>query len=114
MSRKQKKYVNPFSSVVSGFAKNFDLAIDEKDSQRIRDLILLAESELPNLDASSQAPLHYSLGTAYRDILDIDSHGDKVFCIEKQLYHFRRSIALIEDSKLKTECYKPYVDGLKL
>jgi len=108
------QYDDPFSSEVKAFALDFDAAYEKNDKKRLIDLMEKAKSCLSYLDVASQAQLHYSLGTVYGDLSTLDSNLDCIDNVEKQIYHFRKSIELIESKELDEERFSPYIKGLKL
>lgn len=106
-------YTNPFSEMSLNASKQFDDATLDNDIFELQRLIEEIEPMIPNEDIASQAQLYYSIGTVYGDIARINSDSDEKL-IKKQLYYFRKSIALIEHEELANPKYTPYVNALKM
>ncbi|MDD3334835.1 MAG: LA2681 family HEPN domain-containing protein [Eubacteriales bacterium] len=108
-----EKYINPFSEMVLKVSMQFDDAILKNDTVELRRIIEEVEPIIPHENIASQAQLYYSIGTAYGDIANITSVSDEEL-IKKQLYYFRKSIALMKHEELSNPKYAPYVNALKM
>lgn len=105
------QYTDPFSKHVRELSAKFDLATTNKDTQKIKELFIVAENSLDGENSSSQAMLYYSLGTAYDNYAKITGNRNEA-ALKKILYYFRKSIKLIELYEYDDKC-APYLLGLK-
>lgn len=108
----KKEYINPFSQVSETYAKKLDEASMSGDVVLLEQLISEIEKILPDIDATSQAWLYYSIGTAYSNFAQAKSLSCEK-SIKKQLYVFRKSIDIIENEEYSKEEYGPYVNSFK-
>lgn len=106
------KYINPFSKRVQELSQKLDEATINKDVAKLGKLLEEARDMLDSEDFASQASIYYSMGTACGDYADLSGDSGEE-PIKRQLYYFRKSIALIEMDKYADEKYRPYVLGLK-
>ena len=104
---------DPFSSCVNILAQKFDAAYETHDKEQILGIIEEAKLSMPGLDYVSQANLHYSLGTAYGDLETLDQSFHNEGNLEKQIYHLRKSVELIEKDSEVEKKYLPHINGLK-
>ncbi|QOX65667.1 hypothetical protein FRZ06_21100 [Anoxybacterium hadale] len=95
-----KKYIDPFSEKSKNISKQFDDATVNKNVEKLYSLIDQAKELAQTEDIASQAQIYYSIGTVYGDIASINQTSDEEL-IKKQLYYFRKSISLIQLSKLR-------------
>lgn len=107
-------FENPFDSQCEVFSKCFDDAMNNKCWNRVLELISAAEKYVENSGNVFQAPIFYSLGTAYADLSMTCESFKNDTTIEKALFNYRKCLDLLTYSELNKEKYVPYVLGLKL
>lgn len=112
MQMSQKEYINPFSQVSEIYAQKLDDASMSGDIVLLEQLVCEIEKTLPDVDATSQARLYYSIGTVYSDVAQAKSLSHEK-SRKKQLYAFRKSVDIIEDEEYSKEEYGPYVNPFK-
>lgn len=111
---KAKKYIDPFAKECNQYALKFDKAFDSEDWESTKSLILECENLLESHSDYSYAPVHYSLGTAYGDLIMHGNQSTDDDTKEKILYHYREALSLLSADELNKEIYRPYINGLKL
>ena len=107
-----KKYTDPFSKATTDLTLRFDAATISKDYETLSALIDEAIELIKTETSASQARLYYSLATTYSDFAKFKGLSkDESF--KKQLYYFRKSIALINAKDNDKDEYKPFIRGFK-
>ena len=89
-----KQYIDPFSKATTDLTQRFDTATINKDYEALSMLIDEAIELIKTETAASQARLYYSLATTYSDFAKFKGISTDE-SLKKQLYYFRKSIALI-------------------
>lgn len=108
-------YENPFAMECNQYAHKFDEAFGFEDWDTTKILIRECEDLIKLYPGDYRyAPIYYSLGTSYSDLMGhaLEYSGD--YIQEKILYYYRSCFELLSDKKLEEPRYKPYVTGLKL
>ena len=89
-------FENPFDSQCEVFSKCFDDAMNNKCWNRVLELISAAEKYVENSGNVFQAPIFYSLGTAYADLSMTCESFKNDITIEKALF------TVFEEGKILT------------
>lgn len=108
-------YENPFAAECNQYAHKFDEAFDFENWDTTKLLIKECEDFIkqhPN--DYKYAPIYYSLGTSYSDLMAHIPEYAADDVQEKILYYYRICFELLSDKRLDKPRYKPYVTGLKL
>ena len=114
-SMKTDCFENPFAVESTQYANKFDEALELEDWNATKLLIKECENLIKrHPDDYKYAPIYYSLGTSYSDLIEHipECAGDSAQ--EKIVYYFRRCFELLSNEELDNPRYKPYVTGLKL
>ena len=107
-----QKYTDPFSKATTDLTRRFDAATINMDYETLSILINEAIELIQSETTASQARLYYSLATTYSDFAKFKGIS-KDESVKKQLYYFRKSIALINANENYKDEYKPFVRGFK-
>ena len=94
--------VSPCSDAAEKIATKFDAAIIAGDPVALEEYINEALTLVKSEDEISKATIYYCLGTAY-GALDSIGETNTEESLKKQIYFFRKSIALLET----VECSAP-------
>ena len=104
--------VSPCSDAAEKIATKFDAAIIAGDpvalGEHINEALTLVESE----DEISKATIYYCLGTAY-GALDSIGETNTEESLKKQIYFFRKSIALLETAECSAPDFSLHVKTYK-
>lgn len=108
-------YEDPFAVESNQYANKFDEAFDLENWDATKLLIKECEDLIKlHPDDYKYAPLYYSLGTSYSDLMEHIPEYVEDSIQEKVVYYFRSCFELLSNEKLDDPHYKPYVTGLML
>lgn len=108
-------YEDPFAVESNQYANKFDEAFDLENWDATKLLINECEDLIKlHPDDYKYAPLYYSLGTSYSDLMEHIPEYVEDSIQEKVVYYFRSCFELLSNEKLDDPHYKPYVTGLML
>lgn len=97
-------------------AKLLDEATINQDVSKLSKLIEQIEKDVEKTDIFNRAALYYSLATATFDLWKIEHKDCDCGCdqesIQKQLYFYRKAIALFEDDSFREESEDGYIISL--
>ena len=97
-------------------AKLLDEATINQDVSKLSKLIEQIEKDVEKTDIFNRAALYYSLATATFDLWKIEHKDCDCGCdqesIQKQLYFYRKAIALFEDDSFREESENGYIISL--
>jgi hypothetical protein len=107
-------YIDPFSPECNIFATQFDRAYENRDWNLTQSLITKCENFICTHTTPIYAPIFYSLGTAYGDLMNFLPEFNNENILEKMLFYYRKSISLLSATELQQVEFKPYINGIKL
>lgn len=112
---KNNECKNPFAQEYKQYAFKFDEAFEKCDWNTTKKLIKECETLVDtNKEDYRYAPIYYSLGTSYSDLMDNLPEYANDSIREKILYCYRICLELLSEKELENQKYKPYINSLKM
>lgn len=105
------KYESPFNRKTEEYSNKLDKYYFDNDIQSTKMLIKEMEQNIESFDELSRAPIYYSLGTAYGDILEREYAEETQ---KKCILCLNTAIGILENSNIIKKKYLPYIDSLKM
>ena len=95
-------YTDPFANECSQYAQRFDYAYDSGDWEVTKHLISECEKLVKlHPDEYAYAPIYYSLGTSYNNLIQVAGENSSDAMQEKGLHYYRICIELLDADELK-------------
>lgn len=98
------------------FSKQFDEATLQGDAPKLKTLVQEVEKDIEKGDVFFRLHMYYSLATAISSIGKLEcKNGNNISleCLQKQLYYYRKAIALFEDEQIASRASSGEIIKLK-